>query len=690
MGPSAIPNQTPKPQEAPGWVRALPAIGGTAGSIIGGLLGGGAGVAAGAAVPGADLTGVPEVAGGIGGYKLGSTAGAGIGGGAGQAAEDFLTHNLNAGSWGRVGGSALENAIGDLVGGTIVKGGSMLVNGAKGLLEGAAVKRGAQAATDAAGQAAADAAKAATERANMIKNNYGGLGASLQKDLGLGKNIDFADSVGLNGADPYDLRKAAGAGLDMNKVVDQALQTSNPINMDKFGNNVFGQMQKNGVTDLAASPLGKAMTAAGIDISKMPKEMPATQVRQLMQSVGDQIGNYQHIVNAAENNGVINTEAISHLDSLRSVYKDLGDRIYTNNPEFNQTLAGIKVSPGQATELEGKYGKQLADHIVNAINNAKTSKDIMPEMQRFVNMNSASKMAINDIENAPATARGVARAQDANPGPAKPGINMTPSVLDALAIGGAPFTGGASLLGLLPHVAQVASSPVVQDTALAGLNKATEGAAAKIVPTLTRAGAIAGANIPGLAPQPTAGNASAIPAVASGGAPPAPGGALNQTYQQDMSAQGSLLDLAGRTPANFGGTGLATAAAGFGGIAAGLAPQVQKQGLAAEALGGLVPSFENAGGAQGTLGGLLTQATSIIPGSAANTYQREQATAAAALASLLGISPQEAAGLLPRLTQDANTAAPNQQVLENILGTVHPNNGGSMLNQLAIPALTTQ
>lgn len=692
MNPSAIP-QAPQ-QQAPDWVRALPTIGGTAGSFIGGalggLVGGAGGVGAGALVPGADLTGIPEVAGGIaggiGGARIGSVAGGGAGGGIGQAAEDFLTHNLNAGSWGRVGGSTLENAIGSLFGEGLVKGGGMLVKGAMGALTKGAEQRGAQAATSAAGQAAADAAKAAADRANAFKNNYGSLSSRLQQDLKLGSNAKAVDNLGFDSTNPADMKAVSQAGHELNGVYDAALQKAKPVDMSGFGTKVFADMQKNGITDLGTTPLGKAISEAQIPLDQKNLQLPATQVRQLQQAVGAQIGNTRKIINNAEMQGVSNTEAEAQLKNLQDVYKDLGTRIKT--PEVDAAIASHTISDTDRAVLTTRYGDKLGNHIADTINNSKSADDLLKPMQRFTQMNHASDMALNDIENAPATARAVARTAAENPAPGKAvGPSVAPTLLDTLSLGGAIPTHGVSLLGLLPHALQVGKAPAVQDAALSGLKGITDSAASKIVPTVTRAGAIAAANLPNEVPQ-GGGAGSAVPAgvgtPAAGGAEG--GGILNQVLQQQIANQGSFMDQAGRVPANFGGAGLAGAAASEGGIVAGLAPQVQKQQLASQAISGLLPSFENAGGAQGALGGLMTQATSLIPGSAANTYQREQATAAAALASLLGISPQEAAGLLPRLTQEQGTAGTSEQVLRNILGNVAPGSGSS-IPSLGIPQL---
>ena len=83
--------QQPKPGAASGdWTDMLPGAFGTGGQILGGILGTGAGVGAGAAIPGADLTGVPEVAGGIGGERIGQTAGGALGQGVGESIRQWI------------------------------------------------------------------------------------------------------------------------------------------------------------------------------------------------------------------------------------------------------------------------------------------------------------------------------------------------------------------------------------------------------------------------------------------------------------------------------------------------------------------------------------------------------------------------------------------------------------------------
>lgn len=664
MNPSAIPNPN-QPRQPNTLERLLPTVGGIAGGFIGGALGGAGGVGAGALVPGADLTGAPEVVGGITGAKVGSTAGAGIGGGLGQAAEDFLTHNLNGGSAARIGGSALENAIGQGVGHLIAGAGGTVINGVKGLLGNAAAGRAETAAVDTAAQAAAT-------KANAYRNNYGSLSDRLQRDLNLGTNAKTVDAMGFDSTNPADMKTVSNAGLDLNSVYDSALKSAKPVDMSGFGTKVFADMQKNGITDLGTTPLGKAISEAKIPLDQKNLQLPATQVRQLQQAVGTQIGNTQRIINNAELQGVSNTEAESQLKALQDTYKDLGARIKT--PEVNQAIASATVSDADRAALVDKYGDKLGNTVADTINNAQNADHLLKPMQSYTQMSHAADMATSDIENAIGTARAVARTKadipSAPPPAAQPGIGIR--LLDTLGLGSIPFTHGATAPLLLPHAVQALKSPNVQDAALAGLEKVTGSAASKVIPALVRSGTIAASNLPNEVAQPV--NQSAIPSTSQNVGGTAGGtNALDQTYQGQQAIQGNLLSQEQEAPAVLG-PALSGAISGLGGVVAGLAPQVQKQEMAGSALSSVMPGFENAGGAQGPLGGLLSEATAIIPGSPANTYAREQATAAATLASLLGISPAEAMGLLPRLTQSQGTSAVPQNAFHGILGGIsnHP------------------
>jgi hypothetical protein len=652
MNPSAIPQAPQQPDQTPAWIRALPSIGGMAGSFIGGALGGVGGTAAGAAIPGADLTGVPEVAGAVGGYKLGSTVGAGLGGGIGQTAEDALTGKLNAGTLLRAGGSALENAIGNFTGEKLVQGGSMLLKGAKGLLERGAAQRAAGAA-----QAVDNVPWQGIANSTAAKNSNLDGTLNAMKDYGIGTHPDDLSKVlpqitGKDGAIISDLVRGAMA------------KSTNPVDISGtvgLANNIAGspELASEGPT------VGKAFVSTvnnilGLDKNGLTTKNAAADVYQARQLLMDK----------AYSKGTS--------DALSSAYHDV------------------------ANSLDGALTRSGVDNVVgeNGItpDQLKTLQGISPKLAAEVQAASQQGVgALRSLQKPFVDASNLVRAQSYHAGGQLPGAIAEktaqaagaggPTLLDAASIASAPFTGGASLLGLLPHAVKIGTNPAVQDTALSAINGASNSVLSKIIPTITRAGTIAAANLPNELPQPQGGGAAGA-AAAGGGVPSSiPASPLIQAYNQQVSDQGTLMDQAGRVPANFGGAGLAGAAASLGGVVANLAPQVQKQELAGQAAAGLMPAFEHAGGAQGTLGGLLTQATGLIPGSAANTYQREQETTAAALASLLGITKEEAAGLLPRLTQSQGTAANPEAVLRNILGGVNPNAGGSSIPSLNLAPL---
>lgn len=116
------------------------------------------------------------------------------------------------------------------------------------------------------------------------------------------------------------------------------------------------------------------------------------------------------------------------------------------------------------------------------------------------------------------------------------------------------------------------------------------------------------------------------------------------------------------SPANF--------ASSLGPALSSLAPLVQKQQLGGQVASSLLPAYAGAGGAQGMGGGLLSQISSLIPGTAANTYGRQQSATASTLAQLLGISPQEAMMLTPQLMQNPSSAAVPAGNINSILGTI--------------------
>jgi hypothetical protein len=184
-----------------------------------------------------------------------------------------------------------------------------------------------------------------------------------------------------------------------------------------------------------------------------------------------------------------------------------------------------------------------------------------------------------------------------------------------------------------------------------GANSAEGKVASKILPRAMRAGTIAGG---------TAG--SLLSATPPQNANINTGATMNPT-QTNPNSLASIL-------ANYQGMGamdpylLPSTAP----VVSALAPLVQKQELVAPSVENILSTFANAGGAQGTGGGLLSRLTGLIPGTPANTYGKAASTAAAQLAALLGISPEQAQGMLPQLMHTGATAAPQVGALQSILG----------------------
>jgi hypothetical protein len=189
--------------------------------------------------------------------------------------------------------------------------------------------------------------------------------------------------------------------------------------------------------------------------------------------------------------------------------------------------------------------------------------------------------------------------------------------------------------------------------------------AQKILPILTRIGTIATSNLPNIAGSAVQSN-SAIPTgvnpmnsnvTATGTFAQNP---LDQLYNEIIAQS--------QSPTGISGNLVSTANT--------LAPLVQKQALAAPVLSNLLSAYGNAGGAQGMGGGFISKLSGLIPGTAANTFNAQLGAAAAQLAQLLGISPEQAAQMLPGLMQNAQSAAPQVGGIQSILGSITAPNQG--------------
>lgn len=142
------------------------------------------------------------------------------------------------------------------------------------------------------------------------------------------------------------------------------------------------------------------------------------------------------------------------------------------------------------------------------------------------------------------------------------------------------------------------------------------------------------------------------------------GGAMQGMDQNNLQTlYNNLIQQEQASPYGFGASGL-------GSLLSSIAPLVQRQALAGQALQGLGPSYQAAGGGQGLLGGLGSSLLAQIPGTPQAAYQRQQAASSALLGQLLGVSPGQASQLTPTFTMAPSTAGISQQSLGGLLSTL--------------------
>lgn len=547
--------------------------------------------------------------------------------GAGKAGENALTgqkvfqgNDLTSGLEGAAG-QGLAKGAGALLG----KSGSLL----SGIAKDNAAKIADTATTRADTQAGIDTATA-------YKNNYGSIAPRLQADLKLGTNGKFVDDMGGTGSDPASMQDVSKGGLELNNVYNDALENAPDVNMQDFGNQIYKTMQENGTTDLSTTPLGKALQDYGLGPNEtLPESMPATEVRKLQQSVGTQIGNTQKLINNAELQGTANTEAEGQLQTLNNVYKDLGTKLKT--PEVNDAIANTNIDDTQRVALQGQYGDTHGNYIADTINNAKSADDLLKPMQSYNQMNSASNMALNDINNAPGTPRALARTKAEITGPAPAGNLLS---ADNVVGAGSLFEGlakGHPLALAAPLALKAVENPAVQAGAGSILSKIGAGSLPAV------AGQVIG-NSPNDVAGP-AGTGSAVslnqnPSMNNQDSP------LYQTLNQDLT-MGKEAEIDPYLAGNYS-TGISQLPS--------LIQAVQKVQQAQAAEQALTQNFNQAGGAQGPLGGILSRLGSTFTGGEAASYPAQAQAEAQAIAQATGMPAQEVAGALPGITQDQSAA----------------------------------
>lgn len=182
---------------------------------------------------------------------------------------------------------------------------------------------------------------------------------------------------------------------------------------------------------------------------------------------------------------------------------------------------------------------------------------------------------------------------------------------------------------------------------------------------MTRAAVTAAANLPNIAQSGAGTNNVSNNSILSGGNNQQGGNNMIPGQQSVMPLSTdfqSLMNEAQAAPSTVGGQ--------LAPLLSALAPLVQKQQMAAPILANLESMYNNAGGAQGMGGGLMSEMSGLIPGTAANLYQREAQAASGALSPIMGTSPQTLSQLMPSLMANQPTAGLGFGNINSLLGAL--------------------
>lgn len=589
--------------------RLLPTIGGIGGGILGSL--------------------VAPVAGSIGGSALG--------GALGQELENKLT-----GSKGSTMTAGIENAAGSALGGALGKVGSLFAGK---VLAPMAEKGATQLVAGQAPGVTKDLAE------YLVKNNgitdlgkAGGMSRVLTGAAG-GANADVDGTAILN---KYVENTLANNGpklinvsdlhmtpvLGKNAALAESVAGENNLLQQALTNNSLAGTPEANAIRSRLSAIFKGITSDNPEGTVAPMDALNAQ-RQVSSLAQEHLQNYF-------DGGRANSTQLNMAKALGTISDTLKSRLQLDKiPISAEDKAALAKD---ILKFGGPVSKQAAQNVAQEIQGANSLADVRSLEGNWAQVSKVIQKAADMTNKNFGTSTGAMARQ---------------TLPVAGAITGA--TGPKSLLGTIGGLAT--SSPAADRAGANILSKVAGGSRSKfiqqILPVATRAATIGAANLPNVAGSGGAGGALSPNNVSSGsGVNMTPGmgtSPIEQVFQ-------TLLAQERAAPATF--------ASSLGPALSTLAPAVQKQELGAGVTGGLLPAYEGAGGAQGMGGGLLSRISALIPGTAANTYQRQQQAAASTLAQLLGISPQAAMQLTPQLMQNPSSAGVPVGNISSILGTI--------------------
>lgn len=620
-GPVAGGQSSAAPAKKGNWLtHLLPTAGSVLGTIGGGLLTGGLG---------------GEFVGGAGGATLGKMLENALEGGPALQAND-----VTAGAEGGVG-----SLLGGVGGKVIGKVGGALASRASNVAEGTAAKNAAE-----------DAIETAA-------NTYKDISPQLQKAYNADASLKHVTNMGYDIADPGNLSHVADTSNDiLNDVVNRSLANSGPLDLSHYPQLVKDAIAKESgtlgsfaPTALSRGRLGPANTPAakllgqlenlGAGITKSGSD--PNEIRTLTTKLGALAQDAKPSVTMST--GAIDPTQRAIYNVINDLRGQLKDALY-NRPEVEAAIKGEigNIAPDEAMKITPQLAEHLNTVITAAGNGDKgAAQDLLDEISRNVNIKKLGQ-AGQDVGQIVTSTGAKARAAAAA-GLDNPGMDTHPLLQAADAV--SPHKGMVgNAVSLMAHTA---NNPA-------------------ILGTLSRIGALGEKLAPAAgAAVATAPNLAAAPVPVSsvtGGAPiQSANGTMGATMNGQQSGSSTYQDLINAMEAQAVlAPNLGSGASSF---LSGIAPQLQQNQLLSHELGALPGSFANAGGAQGT-SGILSRIAGLIPGTAANTYQQQQAAAAQALAKQLGITPQAAAGLLPQLMQNGNTAGINSGILSGMQGAL--------------------
>lgn len=669
------------------WEKLLP----TAGGVLGGILG----------IPGDLISG-----------GAASVGGAALGGAGGQALENLLTHKNPIAANDLTSG--IENGAGEFGGQVIGKVLGAGANAATKLLgnqvEGRAADATAQATADAASKAAQSEQDAKNGEIQRLADEFKvapGTGDLATKSQGVVDNLTelghekpmAEDAVkvgntitgsnengpGIINQEKQQILKDAGGNVNIGQVGDATSPSGKLFNQlqDYSTSAQLGDALDPKGQSAGSAILNKFNTlanAAGVSDAGPGTITPESGFK-LLSDVADEARN----ASMAAGKQTATTADAMKAKVWGDLQNNLKDSLY-NRPEVNEAVSDYKTTPAIEKQIDDKIQAEgitdpkvagnLKKGLVDTLNGGQSMQDWLNVEREGVNMHKVGNSALKQQGNiAAASTQRLAKGDVADEAATKGEPDLAPAtksgskLLDMAAVGAAPLTHGFSLIGLTPHLLQMAKDPGVQEGAYKALSKATSSTVAKkMIPNLIRGGSIAASNVPNIAAESMGGGGSAIPATNAAtleggtmqpGQPGAPQATnpLTGTYDTLLAQEQAAPTVLGPS---------------LSPVLQALAPQLQKQDLAGAALGGITPAYNAAGGGQGTMGGIVDQIIArLVPGSPQATYARQQQATAAQLAAVLGIPIQSAEALLPQQTQSTSSAIPslgNVQTLSAGLG----------------------